>query len=286
MIFNELNTGFVFYNDLDKQNRFRRNCSAVCDYILPCPYATILPFQVKINPDDTTSVSSFQVICASDDSLIFDPTIFNLINIATIDDVATYLTFNGATFKDEIPCGKYYVKLTFSNEEGEFIYYSEVFTIIDGFHDPTFVQSIFPIYSAWAWYNNELKISKNNSPCDKVCPYLLLCGNDALLPFQYLVESATIITSWILISGECLFSLNPGMLSIQIMGTYKNIIYEGDPIDLPCGLFYSQMVIDGVTHYSEPIFISNAFETAGTNYILQEDGDKLLQEDNFGLLHS
>jgi hypothetical protein len=286
MIFDELNTAFVFYNDLDKQNRFRKNCEAICNYTLLCPYSTILPFQIKTDPDPSTEITEFQVICAADDMLFYDIDLLGSIDVTTIEDVATYLTFNGGTFKDSIPCGTYYIKVTYTNEEGEFMYYSELFTVMDSLPDPDFAQTIFPVYSAWAWYNNEGKISENNSPCDKVCGFLLMCGNDALLPFQYKVDSATSITSWTLLNDQCTFPLDVSMLSIQTMGDYKNIIYNGDLIDLPCGMFYSQMVIDGVTHYSEPIYISNAFETSGTNYILQEDGDKLLQEDNFGLLHS
>ena len=47
MIFDELHTGFRWYDSLDKQTRFKEYCSALCDYGLMSPCNDILPFQIR-----------------------------------------------------------------------------------------------------------------------------------------------------------------------------------------------------------------------------------------------
>lgn len=49
MIFNELNTGFRWYDNVDKQTRFKEQCSAVCEYGLIAPCNDLLPFQIKLD---------------------------------------------------------------------------------------------------------------------------------------------------------------------------------------------------------------------------------------------
>jgi hypothetical protein len=284
MIFDELNTSFRFYNDLDKQNRYKSNCIAVCDYKLLCPIDTILPFQFRVGYEPSLALSSAYIKCQKDDSIIFDASVYLSLNFNSTSDF-TYVIGNELTLKDAIPCGSYYLHLILSSDSGEYNYYSEVFNSTELVSSVTpFTQSLFSLPCAWKWYNNSSKRIENSSPCNILCPYTIVCGNDALIPFQYKVSSATAVTSWILINENCSFTLDVSLITIQTIGSVKNIIYSGDLIDLPCGIYYSEMVIDGITHYSEPIKITNDFETAGTNYILQETGDLLLQENNYGLL--
>ena len=47
MIYNELNTGFRWYDSLDKQTRFKEYCSQLCDYGLMAPCNDMLPFQIR-----------------------------------------------------------------------------------------------------------------------------------------------------------------------------------------------------------------------------------------------
>jgi hypothetical protein len=47
MIFDELNTGFRWYDSLDKQTRFKEYCSTLCDYALMSPCNDVLPFQIR-----------------------------------------------------------------------------------------------------------------------------------------------------------------------------------------------------------------------------------------------
>ncbi len=286
MIYNELNTALRFYDDLDKQNRRKSNCASVCDFKLFCPVDKILPFQFKINFDDSALVNMWSVRCAADDSEaldLLDKT--DYITIDNLEEKGTFVTYSGSTMGISLPCGNYYLLVVINTDAGEFMYFSEVFTVTEGMEDTSFSQSLFPVYSAWVWYTSSFKRIENHDPCNRLCPYTIMCGNDALIPFQYKAPSATTINSWILTNGECSVILDISLLTIQTISGHKNIIYNGGLIDLPCGVFYSEMVIDGITHYSEPILITNAFETSETNYILQETGDKLLQEDNFGLLH-
>jgi hypothetical protein len=281
MLYNELNTSLRFYDDVDKQNRYRLNCLAVCDFKQYCPENNVLPFQFMAEYDTTTDVTGWSVLCASDGSEHVDLSLYlDQVNVHHSEDVGTYITYLGAGLGITLGCGDYYTRITLTTDAGEFFYYSEVFTIKDSLTENEFVQSIFPVYSVWTWYDSAIKRIENYEPCNKLCPYTILCGNDALIPFQYRVESVTSVTSWTLSNEDCYVSLDHTLLTVQTVGDYKNIIYNGDLINLPCGVFYSEMVIDGVTHYSEPILITNEFETAGTNYILQETGDLLLQENN------
>jgi len=283
MIFDELKTAFRFYDDLDKQNRYKENCKQVCEYRLLCPIDTVLPFQFSVGYDPSLSLNSAYIKCSDNDSIIFNATIYITIDINSEGDF-TYIIGSQLVLKDAIPCGSYYIHIILDSDSGEQNFYSEIFTVIDGLEDPTFAQSLFSLPSVWKWYSSEEKLIENYSPCDKLCAYTIKCGNDALIPFQYKVAAATTISNWNLFNDECTFVLDESLLTIQIVGSVKNIIYSGDLIDLPCGTFYSEMVIDGVSHFSEPIYISNNFETSGTNYILQETGDLLLQENTFGLL--
>jgi hypothetical protein len=284
MIFDELNTSFRFYDDLDKQNRYKENCASVCEYKLLSPIDTILPFQFKVGYEPSLSLSSAYVRCEEDDSIVVDISVYLSLNFNSTTSFI-YVTGEELSLKDAIPCGSYYLHLVLSSDSGEYNYYSEIFISTDLVASITpFAQSIFSLPCAWKWYNNVNKLIQNSSPCDKLCVYSIVCGNDALIPFQYKVSSATSVTNWSLVNEDCSFILDASLLEIQTVGSVKNIIYKGDLIDLPCGTFYSEMVIDGVTHYSEPIKITNDFQTASTNYILQETGDLLLQENNSGLL--
>lgn len=285
MIFDGIHTSLMFYDDINKQNRYRDICYAVCDYRQLCPVDFLLPFQIKTEEDDTTILHYFYLKCENRETYIDLDPLSGRIEIDTIEGDATYISCNSGDTKDLFPCGNYYFEVAIENETGIHTFYSELFSVVPGINNPEFEQQVFPVYSAWPWYNNELKITERSAPCDVVCVFYVRSGNDALIPFQYRTEGVTTIESWSLVGDGCVFDLDTSLLSVQIVGDYTNVIYSGDPIELPCGVFYGQMVIDGVTHYSEPIYISNDFETNGTNYILQEDGDKLLQEDSFGLLH-
>jgi len=284
MIFDELKTSFRFYDDLEKQNRYKENCLAVCEYKTPCPENTILPFQIRTGYDPSLSFLHWYIKCENDDAIATDLFAFSGSIVITSSGDYSYISYLGGPLGIEFPCGSYYLHIVLDSAGGELNFYSETFNVVTGLLDPTFSQTLFSLPSVWKWYASEDSIIENYSPCDKLCAYTIKSGNDALIPFQYKVAAATAVTNWTLVNDECTFVLDHTLLSIQTVGSVKNIIYSGDLIDLPCGTFYSEMVIDGVTHYSEPINISNTFETAGTNYILQETGDLLLQENTFGLL--
>lgn len=284
MIFDEIKTALRFYDDLEKQNRYKENCKQICEYKTPCPENTVLPFQIRVGYDPSLAFLHWYIRCESDESIATDLFAFSGSIVISSSGDYSHISYLGGPLGIEFPCGSYYLHLVLNSDSGEQNFYSEVFKVVAELADPTFTQSLFALPSVWKWYTSESKLIENNSPCDKMCAYTINCGNDALIPFQYKVAAATTINNWTLFNDDCTFVLDETLLSIQTVGSVKNIIYLGDLIDLPCGIFYSEMVIDGVSHFSEPIYISNNFETAGTNYILQETGDLLLQENTFGLL--
>lgn len=53
MIFEELHTAFRWYNSLSKQNRFKEQCTNMCDFKLITPCNDILPFQIRSDSFDT-----------------------------------------------------------------------------------------------------------------------------------------------------------------------------------------------------------------------------------------
>lgn len=286
MIFNELNTSLRFYNDVDKQNRFRDVCQSVCDYRQLCPPDSLLPFQVKTEYRSDAVFYEWAVLCESNGEETYQLGAYSAsVLINNIEDKGTFITYLGNSLGIPLPCGNYYMRIAIESSYGIETFYSEVFTVNEDLDDYEFETPIFPIWSVWMWYNNDIKRSENTYPCNTNCKYTIITGNDALIPFQFRLAAAVSITSWILKNDDCYFSLDHTLLSIQTVGDYKNIIYAGDAIQLPCGIYYSEILIDGVTYYSEPILITNDIEAVETNYILQETGDRLLQEDSFGLLH-
>lgn len=47
MIFDELHSGFRWYDSIDKQTRFKENCSSICDFALMSQCNDLLPFQIR-----------------------------------------------------------------------------------------------------------------------------------------------------------------------------------------------------------------------------------------------
>jgi hypothetical protein len=60
MIYNELKTGFRWYDALDKQNRFKEYCENACTYALISPCNDLLPFQIRTNGFGT--ITSWKLI--------------------------------------------------------------------------------------------------------------------------------------------------------------------------------------------------------------------------------
>lgn len=195
-----------------------------------------------------------------------------------------YIQYNGGDLPGclsvQMDCGKWYSTIS----DGTNTLYSDVFEVLP-ISDITFDQSKLPIFSAWRWYDSKSKQTRYKEYCDNLCDYYSLSGNDALLPFQVANEDSAetpIVQSWKLISidEDCEYLLPINYL--QIVNTISHgyrIIYDGTPIELPCGKFYS-VIDDGIeVWYSELIQITDALNT-NANYLMTDDSEYIQTDDS------
>lgn len=295
MIQDQLKISLPLYDDILKQNRYRNECAAICDFKLLQPINKVPQFQVRFNKGETDGVDHWYIRCCDDDSIIFD--LFDNLGLIQFENTLTdfeFYTYAGNDLVDfTLPCGCYYVDLGIrevADEPPEPIlnYYSEVFTTLDEITDLSFVQSEFHLPTLWRWYNNIEKQNRNKNHCASICDFYLLSGNDSLLPFQFrfstlLPISYTVTWSLVSIENDCETFLDDSLITISYAAGFNYVTYLGDNIDLPCGKFYSKVVIDGTPYYSELIEIIDEADNNETFYLLQENGFKILLENLFGL---
>lgn len=282
----EIKTPFPWYDDIDKQNRYKTACGASCDFKLLTPLNSIPPFEIRTG-EDSVEVTSWKVYCSEDGSLADDITGQAVIAgkiVVTTKDNQDYLTYDGSALTETGPnvpalilsCGTYYSVI----ETNVGTFYSELFYVED-FDDPEFSQIDFPLFTPWRWYDNQEKQNRYKGACEASCNFYLLSGNDALPPFMFRKPSmSNVINSWVLrsLDGSCEHNLDTSPLQLAALDGKDYVYYNGDDIDdLPCGTFESIITINGIEYFSEIIKITNDFNN-GSFYILQEDGDYLLQE--------
>jgi hypothetical protein len=304
----ELGTlGYILpiYDAIEKQTRYKSNCLNVCEFKLLYPLNSLPPFQLQA--DQSTwyysnigdVVKHWYLVCAEDDSIKADLSawISTYMVLTQYKGGYEFLTYNGGT-PVNVECGQYYMKLSIAEAGSgstQIEYFSEAFNVVDAFENISFVQSDFPLWSLWRWYDDTEKQTRNKNNCKSVCDFYLNCGQDALLPFQFRFQSedmpVDIEWSLIAVDGSCEISIGDiSGITISIVGDYYYVTYKGDAFDnftLPCGKFYLKMIItagDSLTFYSELIYIDVSVNTPVTNYILQENGWKILLENGFGLL--
>lgn len=68
MIFDEIDTGFKWYDSLSKQNRYKEYCAQLCDYALMSPCNDLLPFQIKT--DSFSNPTSWTLVHIGDPIII------------------------------------------------------------------------------------------------------------------------------------------------------------------------------------------------------------------------
>ena len=92
MINDELKSLFRWYDDINKQNRYKGYCKNLCDYRLITPTTNILPFQIRTsNPEGfALSITSWKIYCE-------DGTLYRTLDISglilTQTDEVFYITF-------------------------------------------------------------------------------------------------------------------------------------------------------------------------------------------------
>lgn len=231
MIQNELHTAFRFYDSLDKQNRFKSQCAAICEFKLLSPLSRLLPFQFNTGTSNV-SVEVWRLMCAADDTDMGGIPI-NLLDVVSFD--TDYVVFNGLDPESEfsyIPeCGSYY----FQVETNQGIFYSEVFQAED-FNDVTFSQSQLPIFTAWRFYDNINKQNKFKSQCTAICDFQLITERDKLLPFMFRIpEGVTTPQSWVIRNEDgCTEILDHTLIQkYNASNGYDYFYYTGESSPMP-----------------------------------------------------
>lgn len=126
MIYSELPLAFPWYNNLYKQNRFRRNCLNVKPFKLITPNDALLPFQLYRAGDALKSIAEWKVF-NSDGSMVKDLIAeVAKLNNKLIDD-KQYTWYKGDVLSLDLPCGFYYSRIRYDEES--VYYFSEVFFI-------------------------------------------------------------------------------------------------------------------------------------------------------------
>lgn len=298
MINDELNLPFRFYNDIEKQNRYKDNCSATCNFNLISAPDRLLPFQVRtqIGTSPASFIKSWKIMCASDGILYRNLSALVVSQLeAEFAGGELYLTYDAASsIGDDIDCGSYYIEIQLTNSDSfpttTNTFYSEVFNVVDFTVTPA-IENL-PIFTAWRFYDNIDKQNRDRSNCSASCDYYLISAQTNLLPFQFRIlnNSPHIVTGFKLVAvdGSCEHILENNLISkfTDSDVLYDYFYYLGDIIeDLPCGNFYAVVAIDGVEYYSELIKITDMEIVVDIgDYILQETGFNILQETGFGIL--
>lgn len=298
----EINTPFVWYDDILKQNRYNTYCDAICDYKLISPTDTLLPFQIKTN-EATYLIQSWKLYCADDDSLYVDLSAYigELQTFAPRNDYYYIVYTPTMSFAEELECGSYYSIVSGITQSGAsfgtFLYYSEVFNVVD-FSDDSGIQDSFPLFTPFRWYNNILKQNRYKEYCSATCDYCLITLEDTIPTFQIRTDilSSTVIGlhSWKLYcsTGEEFVDLSGASLLFSLVFVnnadgYKYISYHGGTltgINIPCGMYYSVLeVIDlslNVTSfYSELFCVKSDISDDTTNYLQTDSGVNLTDDD-------
>lgn len=282
MILDELHTGFRWYDQIEKQNRYKSYCANNCDYKLISQKSDLLPFIIKTE-DSGASLVSWKVFCEDGSASIG----INGTPQFVEWEGSEYIIYEGGGITGiDLPCGYYYSVI----ETSQNTFFSEVFFVDAELLFVEFFQDDMPLFTLWNWYDNQLKQNRFKSYCKTGCGFHLLSGQDALLPFMFRKRSmsqSSIIDSWILrnLDQTCEVILDISKLQIVYDNSYDYIIYMGEDLDtLPCGIFESIVTINGLEYFSETIKIISDFETNDLAYLLQENGAKILQESGGGIL--
>ncbi len=125
MLKTELNLPFVWYNDIDKQYRYRAQNLSKLPFLLICGNTSFLPFQIKkAFVSNTESITEWKLYNL-DGTLALDLSAF--INLVEIRHTLTdeYLLYKGNAITGLLS-GCYYMKIV----KGTYTFYSETFKII------------------------------------------------------------------------------------------------------------------------------------------------------------
>jgi hypothetical protein len=133
MIHTELPLSFPWYNNILKQNRYRRNCVSVKPYKLLSPNNALLPFQFyRDNAVSLEAVDEWKIYDL-DGNMVKDLNSYiNRIGNTLIDG-KQYTWYNGHPIVLSLACGFYYSKIKVSGVTQPF--YSEVFYLSNFAYD-------------------------------------------------------------------------------------------------------------------------------------------------------
>lgn len=138
LIYNELPTAFVWYDKIEKQQRYRENAQKATSYKLISSNGRMLPFQFRLNSNLTLGPTDWQLYRAYDDVLVASMSTY-LSSLHGIRlDTGLYVTFNddvdlqftlteGGATVEAMPPDCYYSVITFPDG---IKHYSEVFMMV------------------------------------------------------------------------------------------------------------------------------------------------------------
>lgn len=110
-----------FYDDINKQTRYKNSCDANCNFYLKTDKAALLPFEFR--DISIGNVQQFKLIGINEDcEFLIDTTLIEKVSYSGFD----YLRYKGDAIAN-LPCGKFYAIV--SDETNT--WYSELIEILD-----------------------------------------------------------------------------------------------------------------------------------------------------------
>lgn len=149
MLFNELITGFPWYDKIEKQNRYNEHTGNICDYKLISPADALLPFQFYRSVGGAAPVS-WQVYDANSQTIVANLNNDIPLLVQTVKEGKEYFTYYGQGLQNiALSTGFYYSRLNFPDGQ---VFFSEMFHIPENLfyvanaNDTQFLKI--------TWYNN------------------------------------------------------------------------------------------------------------------------------------
>jgi hypothetical protein len=288
-------TAWRFHDNAQKQNQFKSQCAANCDFFLITGYDLPLPFQFRFPVDLDASVERW-VLRNETCEYVLNHNLIGIYNTNEPDeDDFTYVYYDGVS--SPTPSENVFVPNGDFSGSGSWALPDSPDPSPPGTWAILSNQGRFTITGVGSslFYNEDLNIESERVYS---VTYTIALISGLGTGFRIVVggtygerrTTAGTYTELITASDDGLLQLYGEKIIDNPLGVNSGQIRIDDITlrlheSLPCGNFESVVTVGGVEYFSEWVHIlADPGMIVDTNYLLQEDGYRILQEDGFGIL--